>query len=282
MRPDRFMTTGIVWLSAIVFLVFSECVQANPWEPPGGHSVIHFEYRDYQAIRRFPTNSFSTSTLPSTSRYLKQELRIAGHTALTPRWLIFFDLREARIRKIKRHTTRDSTGPEDQQIGVARVFESHPDQAQALALSFLIPTGSGTKDPALSTGQHAFEVDYWLWTRFLGTDSPLYASFSVGSRLFLEGGAGQFRFIGLVGGPLWHRWSWTGNLFLSRTLGPDGGYLSGNPTHNATNYNILRPGIGVSYHLTRSLHLELLYEKEIAGEAQHAGQRFTFGVSVHV
>lgn len=278
-------------LAALVFLTFATSVRANPWEPPEGytvwespegHTVLHFEYRDYQADRRFPQDSFTTKTQPSTSHYDKNELRIAGHTALNRQWIFFFDLRAAQIRKIKRKATLESTGPEDQQLGFARVLDSHADRAQALALSFVIPTGSGTQDPALSTGQHAFEIDYWLWTRILSASSPLYASISMGPRIFIEGGAAQLRFIGLVGGPLWHRWSWNARLFLSRTLAQNGGYVPGDPIHNATNYNLLRPGFGISYNLTHTLHLDLLYEKEVAGEAQHAGQRFSLGLSFHV
>lgn len=267
-------------LLPILLLGLPHAARANPWTPPDGSNTINFQYRDYSADRIFPQGTFGTATQPSSSRYLKQELRITGHGALNSDWLVFFDLRAAHIEKIKRHKTLTASGPEDQQLGFARVFNDGRDTAQALALSAILPTGSGTLDPALSTGQHAVELDYWLWHSFAASGVPLFLSLSLGPRVFLEGGAPQARFSGVVGGPFAHRWSWVGSLFVSRTLGPDGGYIPGNTAHNATNYNLLRPGIGVSYRLTHGVRLRLLYEKEVAGEALHAGQRISFTLSL--
>ncbi|AOV17143.1 hypothetical protein BJI67_08795 [Acidihalobacter aeolianus] len=267
-------------LLPILLLVLPQAARANPWTPPDGSNTLNFQYRDYSADRSFPQGTFGTATQPSSSRYLKQELRITGHAALSPHWLVFFDLRAAHIEKIKHRKTLTASGPEDQQLGFARVFDLGRDTAQALALSAILPTGSGTLDPALSTGQHAVEMDYWLWHSFAAAGAPLFLSLSLGPRVFLEGGAPQIRFSGVVGGPFAHRWSWVGSLFVSRTLGPDGGYIPGNTAHNATNYNLLRQGIGVSYRLTHGVRLRLLYEKEVAGEALHAGQRITLGLSL--
>lgn len=271
---------GLCALAALMLLMRPNSAHANPWTPAGNRNAINFQYRDYSADRSFPQGSFGSATVPSSSRYIKQELRITGRAALAPRWLFFFDLRAAHIRKIKRKHTLTANGPEDQQLGIARIIDSTPDRAQALALSTIIPTGSGTLDPALSTGQNAVEFDYWLWFRPAGHNTPLYATLSLGPRIFLEDGAPQIRFMGLIGGPLLHRWSWVGSLFLSRVLGPNGGYIPGDTAHNATNYNLLRPGIGVSYHLAHGVRLKLLYEKEMAGEGLHAGSRITFGLSL--
>lgn len=282
MRLLYLPTLSLIAATAALLFTLVPCVHANPWESSGQNNVIKFEYRDYSADHAFSPNGFGTSTQPSSSHYLKQEIRLTGHTAVTPHWIFFFDLRAAHIRKIKSSYSLTASGPEDQQLGMARVFDNHPESAQAIAMSLLIPTGSGTLDPALSTGQHAVEFDYWLWHRLGDVTSPGYVTLALGPRLFLEGGAAQIRLTGLVGGPITPRLSWIGSLFLSRTLGPNDGYITGDPGHNATNYNVLRPGVGVTYHLMQGLHLELLYEKELAGRAQHAGQRLTLGLSLHV
>lgn len=280
MRRSLTLPVGFAALATLILLTLPRPAHANPWEPTGSRNVLNFQYRDYSSDRSFPQGSFGTATVPSSSRYLKQELRITGRAALAPRWLFFFDLRAAHISKIKHKKTLTANGPEDQQLGIAHVFDSQPAYAQALAMSVVIPTGSGTLDPALSTGQHAVEMDYWLWTRLGGAGSPFYASFSLGPRVFIEGGAPQIRFMGLIGGPIMHRWSWLSSVFLSRVVGPNGGYIPGNTAHNATNYNLLRPGLGVSYHLAHGVRLRLLYEKELAGEGLHAGSRITFGLSL--
>lgn len=263
-------------LAAITLLTAP--VHSNPWMPTQVHNLINFEYRNYSASHRFPAHQFSTHTLPSNSRYLKQELRITGRTALSPSWLLFYDLRVAHIQKIKHKRTLLANSIEDQQIGFAHVFDNWPTYAQALAFSVVIPTGFGTGDSVLNTGQHAVELDYWLWARLGGAGSSDYISLSLGPRVFMEGGAPQLRVTGLVSGPLVRSWSWLGTVFLSRVLAPDGGYIPGDVAHNATNYNLLRPGVGVSYRLNRTVRFKLLYEQEVAGERLHAGHRISFSI----
>lgn len=275
--------TGLIALFSCLLPLCSLPARANPWIPPGRDGVINFDYRYSVSDKSFPRDAFTGHTEKSTSLYSKKELRITGRQRLAPKWMVFYDLRGADVVKKKKKTTLQSTGPEDQQLGVARVISAHQRSAHALALSVIIPTGSATQNPGLSIGQYGMEADYLYWHGLGGAGTHAgargYLSLSLGSRFFFSGGAPQFRGLMLMGHRLGKAWSISGRLFLARTLGGNGGFVAGASENNATNYNLLRAGLGLGYTASHDTRLRLLYEQDLAGQGLHEGHRITLGVS---
>jgi len=252
--------------------------QAGAWIPAMGHGCIKPMLRFSTASRSFPTGSFSTATEPSSNERTDQ-FRVAGVHGLGRRFSLDYDLRYVNETRSKtKHgvtTSTDRSGLEDGRIGLNYGVLQTKRLAEAAGLGVVFPGTSVDASSTLSSGQWAVEPIYRLG--FKPGFSKLTATLDVASRVFVDGGAAQFRVNVEVSTPAFHRVKLIGKLFLVRSVRMS----SYNEVRDRNElYNLLRLGVGARYRLTKHIKSIILYESAIAGMRQHAGQRITIGMKI--
>ena len=239
---------------------------ADPWVPPAGTGAMDFALRQYDATQAFLPNQFSTSTLPgSEQRY--SMLRITGEHGLGGRLSLEYDLRAARVEKIRTHhgltTTQTATGFEDQEVGLNLALVQRPDFADSITRNVVAAAGSSTSIPPLGTGHTAVEPDFQIG--FAGSRWRL--ALKTGPRIFVDGGAAQLRAELESSVRVSSRVELGAILFYTRTL------TLHHPlplTDTAERYDLLRPGVSLKFRITRNLKPFIEYEQDVAGQGVHA------------
>jgi hypothetical protein len=217
---------------------------------------------------------YSSSTLPASElRYTM--LRITGEQGLGHRLSIEYDLRAARVQKIRtkhaRRLVETSIGAEDQEVGLNIELAHGHAFADSVTMNVVAAAGSTTSTPALGTGHTAIEPDFQAGLAGGGWRLTLKA----GPRVFLDGGAAQMRAELDSSVRLSRRIDFGMILFYTRTV------ALRHPlplSDSAERYDLLRPGVSLKYRITRGLKPFLEYEQDVAGQAIHAGRRITVGV----
>lgn len=271
-RRRRVAQLGIVSLACGTTTL---AVRADPWVPAAGAGSTSLALRRYDATREFPPGRYGSGTRPGSGQRYEQ-LRLSGSHGLGHGLTLTYDLRAARVQKIRTHhgvrTRERATGVQDQTIGVDLALTQRPDFADAIGVNLVAATGSTTKVPALGVGHAALEPDVQLgWA-----GAQWRFSVRTGARVFLDSGVAQMRAdldLGLRVAP---RIDLAALLFYVRTVG---GRSPLPPTDDAERYNLLRPGIRLKYRATALLKPFIEYEQDLAGQALHAGRRFTLGLS---
>lgn len=248
---------------------------ADPWVPPPGSGSFDFSLRRYDATSVFLPDRYGTATLPgSEQRYTM--LRITGVQGLGARLSLEYDLRAARVQKIRIHHGRRvverSTGVQDQELGLNVALTQRADFADSITLNVVAPAGSAGAVPALGVGHTAIEPDFQIGA----AGARWRASLRVGSRVFVDSGVAQMRAELDAGLRLTRRVELGAVIFYVRTVG----LRSPLPvTDSAERYDLLRPGLRLKFRVTRSLRPFVEYEQDLAGQAIHAGRRITVGVT---
>lgn len=273
--------TIIAIMGIAIYPIISLPAQADPWIPPKGSGIVKPVIRFYHGARLFPLTRFGTTTTPTNSVENETQLRLTGDQGLGDDWALEYDLRAQRETKTKtsRHGTASyqATGLGDQEIGLVHGLHQGRGFADSVALNAVIATGSTTSNPQLGVGHNAVEPDYEFGFSHRFGSHFTYGSFAVGPRIFANSGITQWRMAGEVGTEVVRRFYAFATFFSSRTFGSD----AANPkAPNASEYyNIARVGVGVQYKLTPSFRPLVQYEKDVAGQNIHAGQRFVVGFS---
>lgn len=248
---------------------------ADAQVPSPGSGSIKFMLRQFDATKVFLPNEYSTATAPGSElRYTM--LRMTGTQGLIGPLALQYDLRAARIQKIRTHhgerTVTSSTGLQDQEIGLAYGLTRRPGIPNAVTLSVITATGSVNTAPNLGVGHTAIEPDYQI-----GLADPRWrTTLTVGTRIFLDGATAQMRAELDASARLSRRLELGFVLFYVRTL-VFSSTLS--PTDRSERYNLLRPGVRLKYRISARLKPFIEFEQDVAGQAIHAGRRITVGVS---
>ena len=254
-------------------LILPLAARADPWIPAAGDGSVEPAVRQYDATSVFPTDQYGTTTLPaSDERYTM--LRVTGTQGIGHRLSIEYDLRAARIEKIRskhgRRIVDSATGLEDQEIGLNLGLHQGSRFADSIALNVVAPTGAAGTNPPLGTGRTAIEPDL----QFGFADRRWRATLEAGSRVFVDGAATQMRAIVDASYRLSRRVEIGASVFYVRTVmraKPLPVVDAGEP------YNVLRPGVRLKFRLTPHLKPYVEYEKDVSGQAIHAGRRITVG-----
>ncbi|MDE2184688.1 MAG: hypothetical protein KGJ78_16840 [Alphaproteobacteria bacterium] len=251
---------------------------AGAWIPDAGTGDAKAMVRYSSADQSFPEQSFSTTTLPSSTTSLIQ-LRLVGEQGLGNGFSLDYDLRYGFLHRSKtKHGVtfaEDRSGLQEQRIGLNYGLTQDEDFADAVGLSVVTPGTTSSSGPQLGSGQWAMEPVYRIG--FKPGFWHLTGNFDVSSRVFLDGGAAQFRTHLEIAVPVFDKMHLSGNLFFVRTArmaafsdARDRGEL----------YNLLRLGVEARYRLTDYAEPFVGYENDVAGMGGHASQRLTFGVKI--
>ncbi len=247
--------------------------QAQAWIPQAGTGTVEPMVRYAFSDTAFPADTFSTETRASSSEQ-KVQFRITGDYGLGDGFSLNYDFRYA-----YRHSSdktaggsshRSSSGFQEQRIGLDYGLTQDPAFADSIGLGVIVP-GGGARSVHLDSGRWAVEPIYNLG--FKPGFWKLSGYFDVGSRIFLDGGATQFRTHLGIGAPVLDGVWLSGKLFFARTVRM-GAY---DARDSGELYNVLRLGVEARFRLTDSVHPVLGYESEVAGMGRHAEQRLTVG-----
>jgi hypothetical protein len=266
---------GRLGILILTFATLTIAAHADPWVPPAGDGWTNLMLRQYDATQVFLPGQYSTSTV-SGSELRYTMLRMTGIYGLGHRLSLEYDLRGARVEKIRTHhhvtTTFSATGVEDQEIGLNLALTQRRGFADSITLNVVAGTGSVNTVPALGVGHTAVEPDFQVGF----TGARWRVSLQAGSRVFLDSGVAQMRADLDLGMQLSQRFDLGAELFYVRT----GGGPSPLPrTDSAERYDLLRPGIRLKYRVTPRLKPYIEYEQDLAGRGIHAGRRITLGVT---
>ncbi|MDE2294550.1 MAG: transporter [Gammaproteobacteria bacterium] len=257
----------------VAVLILPAAAGADPWIPAAGDGSIEPAVRQYDATSVFPTDQYGTATLPaSDERYTM--LRVTGTQGIGDRLSIEYDLRAGRIQKIRtkhgRRIVDSATGVEDQEVGLNLGLHQGSRFASSIALNVIAPTGAAGTNPPLGVGRTAIEPDL----QFGFADRRWRATVDAGSRVFVDGAATQMRAIVDASYRLSQRVEIGASVFYVRTV------MSAKPlpvVDAGEPYNVLRPGLRLKFRLTPHLKPYVEYEKDVSGQAIHAGRRITVG-----
>ncbi len=277
--PFRYRRMVAVAIAAAAIAVLTaRPALGDGWIPPAGTGVVEPMLRFSFGDTSFPANSFSTATSPSSSEQ-ETQIRIVGEQGLGDGWSVDYDLRYGFLRhwKVKNGVTlvESNSGLQDQRVGLNYGLTQGQDFADAIGFGVVAPGSPGTGAPALDSGQWAVEPIYRVGFKpgFWG----LTASADVEPRIFLDGGATQFRTHLEIGAPIFHDVIIAGKLFFVRSAQMSG-YNS--LRDRGELYNLLRLGVEAKFRLTDTIEPVIAYEDGIAGMGGHAAQRFTVGLQI--
>ena len=275
MRAKRKVAAGGLLLLAAVLP--ARRASADPWIPAAGHGVAKPMLRYFTGNTAFPSSGFTTRTTPS-SKQTSVQLRITGALGLGHRLSLEYDLRGAWVQKsrVKHQQTLTSTsaGLQDQEIGLNYGLTQTPGFAQSVTFNIVIPAGQTKPSPGLGTGRWAVEPDYQLGL----AHGPFAATLMIGPRVFLDGGATQLCTTLFLSARALPRLTLYGEVFYVRTIQQVHALP---PGATGELYNLLRLGIGAEYRLTHRYRPFVAYERRIAGQSIHAGNRFIAGIAIH-
>ncbi|MDA8350958.1 MAG: hypothetical protein M0038_19565 [Pseudomonadota bacterium] len=249
--------------------------QADPWVPSAGNGAFDFALRQYDATQVFLPGQFGTATLPGSElRYTM--LRITGVQGLGARLSLEYDLRAARVEKIRVHhhlrTVASATGVQDQEVGLNLALAQDAHFADSITLNVVAATGSTRSIPALGVGHTALEPDFQIGV----SGTSWRVALKSGPRIFLDGGVAQWRAEVDGGVRLSRRLELGAEIFYVRTMK----LRTPLPVQDlAEQYDLLRPGIRLKYRVTAHLKPFIEYEQDVAGEGIHAGRRISLGVT---
>ena len=265
-------------LVSICCAVWVRHAHAQPWIPAAGSGKVKATVRFYHSDRLFPQTSFSTTTHSTHSKLSETQIRLDGEQGLGHGWAFVYELRAARLVKSKPKATYSATGLQDQQIGLSYGLRQRAHFADAITVNAIVPTGRTSTTPQLGVGALAVEPDYDVGIVHHFGPRLVYASLSVGPRIYIRNGVTQARASAVVGVDPIQRVTIMGTLFFSKTLASNA--LSISTTPNASEfYNILRGGVGLEYAVTKNIRPLIAYEIDLAGQSIHAGSRLVAGVS---
>ena len=242
---------------------FVRPTRADPLVPDVGHGTVKLESKTITSDRVF-SGSFGTATAPSKTRIVEHRLEFTGVRGLGGPWAVEFDLRAAQESRTHRFKTTSGDAFQEQQLTVVRRQSGSRTFADGVGLDFVVIPGA-----AATAGAHyALEPQYQLATR---RAEGTFARLTVGPRFFLGGHGTQLRLTGAVGTRLLPALSGEVKLSSYNVLGPKvSGYL--------VEDNLLRGGFFLKAARGR-LRPELGYERDFAGQRQHAQQRIDFAMS---
>lgn len=270
---------GLILVACILsFALHPEAAKADAWLPLAGNGDVEPMVRYSYADQQFPSNSFSSATRPGSSEH-ETQIRITGEHGFGNGFSLDYDLRYGFLyrSKVKKGVKIVDTnnGLQEQRVGLNYALAQDISFADAIGLSVIGPGSSVTKIPGLDNGRWAAEPDYHLG--FKPGFWKLTTNLDMGTRIFLDGGAAQFRTELEVRAPVVPGLHLAGKVFFVRSA-----RLSAynNARDRGELYNLLRVGVEAAYHLTDSIEPVVAYEDYLAGMGGHAAQRFTIGVKI--
>ncbi len=203
--------------------------------------------------------------------------RITGTQGIGGRFSIEYDLRAARLEKIRykrgSRVMQSASGLEDQEVGLNYGLRQGRGFADSIELNVVAPTGRASGVPQLGAGHAALEPDY----QFGVARGRFFATVLTGARVFVDGAATQLRTDIDVGFHATSRIELAGTLFFVRTVVRNAPLP---PADAGERYDLLRPGVRIRYRVSRHFKPFLEYEDAVAGKAIHAGRRITVGFAV--
>ncbi len=264
--------------SAAVLVLMTSGACAQGWILPAGTGVVEPMIRYSFGDQSFPAQPFSFATHPSSNEQ-ETQLRLLGEHGLGDGFSLEYDLRYAFRRRSEVKNGIDvvstNSGLQEQRIALNYGLTQDTDLADSVGLGLIIPGSPLSERLPLDSGQWAVEPVYGLG--FKPGFWNLTARMGVASRIFLDGGAAQFRTQLEVGTPIFDGVHLAGKLFFVRTARM-GGF---DVLHDRGEiYNLLRVGAEAKFRLTDSIEPVLAYEDGIAGTGGHSEQRLTLGVKL--
>ncbi len=251
--------------------------RADPWIPAAGDGVVKPMVRLFHGNQAFPAGGFTTGTVRGSSESSTQ-YRITGVQGIGHDLSIEYDLRGGRVRSFAdrhhRPVASVSSGLQDEEIGLNYGLTQTPRFADSVTLNVIVPAGRTKPAPALGTGRWSVEPDFQA-----GISRPWGSLTMVtGARVFLDGAATQLRATIDLSLHLTRRLALTGEVFAVKTIRQASTIP---PGAQGELYNLVRPAVGLTWRLTKTVRPFLLYEVNVAGEGIHAGSRVELGVAVH-
>jgi hypothetical protein len=257
-------------------ILMATAAKAGGWILPEGTGFVEPMVRYSFGDQSFPADSFSSSTHASANEQ-EIQLRLLGEHGLGDDFSLDYDLRFAFLRRseVKKgaEVVTSNTGLQEQRIGLNYGLTQDADFADSIGIGLVVPGSSAGKSPALDSGRwaiepvYAFGVKPGLWN--------LTGHLDVSSRVFLDGGAAQFRTHLEIGAPVFDGVHLAAKAFFVRTARLNG---FNEVSDHGELYNLLRIGVEARFHLVGNLEPVLAYEDGIAGMGGHAEQRVTLGV----
>jgi hypothetical protein len=251
--------------------------RADAWIPEEGSGYVEPMVRYSYSDQSFSPDYYSFNTYPSSNEQ-KTQLRIRGEHGLGGDFSLDYDFRYAFFSQSR---TKDGvteshaySGLQEQRIGLNYGLSQDTNFADSIGLGVVIPGGSGVNSH-LESGRWAMEPIYYIG--FKPGFWNLTGNLDVASRVFLDGGATQFRSHLEIGAPIVNRVHLAGKLFFVRTVKMS---AYDNPNDRGELYNVLRVGVEARYSLADGLEPVFAYEDEVAGMGSHAAQRLTFGLKI--
>ncbi len=275
-HPDVWVRWLRIMSAAFAAVLTTTLAQAGGCIPSQSTGFIEPMIRYSFGDQSFPANSFSTATHPSSNEQ-KTQLRLLGEHGLGDGFSLDYDLRYVfgRRSELKKgvDVVKTNNGLQDQRIGLNYGLTQDADFADAIEIGLVVPGSSSEKSPTLDSGHWAIEPVYVLG--FKPGFWNLTGHLDVASRIFLDGGAMQFRTHLEIGAPVFDGVHLAGKLFFVRTA-QMGGFS--NLYDKGELYDLLRIGVEARLPLTSNIEPVLAYEDGIAGIGGHAEQRVTVGV----
>ena len=259
-------------------VLMAGAAHADAWIPAEGTGFVEPQLRYSFADQIFPAGSFSNVTSPGAKEHQSQ-LRLIGDYGLGSGFSLDYDLRYAFLTrsKVKKGVTvvNNYSGPQDQRIGLNYGLTQSEDFADTVGLSVIVPGRAIAGTPGMSSVYWAVEPIYRVG--FKPGFWHLKGEFDIEPRVFLDGGATQFRSHLEIGAPIFDGVHLAGKLFFARTA-----RLSGynDLRDHGELYDLLRVGVEAKFHLTDTFEPVLGYETDVAGKSGHASQRLTLGVKI--
>ncbi|MDE2110140.1 MAG: hypothetical protein KGJ79_03280 [Alphaproteobacteria bacterium] len=271
-----FRTKVVVFIAVLVLIV--GIAHAGGRIPDAGTGNVEPMLRYSFSNQVFPAASFSNITHLGTKER-ETQIRLIGEYGLGSGFSLDYDLRYAFLYRSKTKNgvavVNTYSGLQDQRIGLNYGLAQSDDFSDTIGLGVVLPGNSIAKSPGVGTGHWALEPIYRI--AFKPGFWHLSGDFDIGSRVFLDGGAAQFRTHLEIGAPIFNRVHLSGKLFFVRSARMNG---YNDLRDSVERYDLLRLGIEAKFHLTDSVEPILAYETGIAGMGGHASQRFTLGMKI--
>lgn len=262
-------------LGVLVLCARMVAAHADPWVPSAGNGSFDFALRQYDATQVFLPGQYGTATLAGSElRYTM--LRLTGVQGVGGRLSIEYDLRAARVQKIRVHhhlrTVATATGVEDQEVGLNLALVQRAHFADSIALNVVVASGSASSIPALGVGHTAVEPDFQIGM----AGARWRVALKSGPRIFVDGGVAQLRAEVDAQVRVTRRIELGAEVFYVRTMK----LRAPLPVQDRSEqYDLLRPGVRLKYRVTAHLKPFIEYEQDVAGQGIHAGRRITLGVT---
>jgi hypothetical protein len=245
----------------------TQAALSSPFIPARGKGRLEVLTRTYSSGSRFPFSHIDESTTIASAYWLKQ-IRVDGAHGLGAGWALEYELRAGEAERIKGGGNNSVSGLGDQQVRFVHGMTRKRDFADALGITFVIPSASRANGLSLGTGQLAIGPELQFEVRSRSSSHSSFAALS----------AGMLYYFGDEGRRLQVRSSVGARLSPAATLTCDLRFrkaLSGVNLGRA----LVRGDIRIHFGSRNEWGPVIGYETDLAGRDIRQGSSFIIGLS---